>query len=258
MKKFPLVSVIIPTYNRKELVIRAIQSALYQTYPHIEIIVIDDGSLDDTFDYILNFYRGNDKIICLKNDTNYWPVFSRNRGVQLSKGHFIAFLDSDDRWIDCEKISRDVSFLWDGYSIIHSKAMVLKKNKVKTISDYYYFSLLIRPLHFSTVVVSRHLLDMNKIFDASWEWAEDYEFILRIAQKAKIKYLKHYTTLWEVTSNSFSNKVRVYSNIKCLKLVIQYRKIYSFFLIGLLYHFYLLSNSIRKKILVFIFSFLYF
>lgn len=259
MNNTPLVSVIIPTYNRKNLVIRSIQSALYQTYDNIEVIVIDDGSSDGTFEHLTQFYRDNGNVKCLKNEINSGPVFSRNRAINFSKGDFIAFLDSDDRWIDCEKISRDVSFLWEEYSIVHSKALVLKKNnKIKTINSLFYSSLLIRPLHFSTVTISRKIIDESALFNIYWEWAEDFEFILRIARKCNIKYLEYYTTLWEVTHNSFSDKVRVCSNIKCLKLIFQYRKDYPLFFVWVLYHLYLLINSIRKKYLIFIIRFFHF
>jgi glycosyltransferase involved in cell wall biosynthesis len=91
-----LVSVVIPTFNRSELVAKAIDSVLLQTYPFFEIIVVDDCSTDET---ILMLNKYGDKIRVFKNDVNSYVGFARNFGVSVANGEYIAFLDSDDRWL---------------------------------------------------------------------------------------------------------------------------------------------------------------
>jgi glycosyltransferase involved in cell wall biosynthesis len=91
---WPLVSVIIPVYNRASTVGRAVESVLRQTYRPLEVIVVDDGSTDGTAESLAAY---GDKIILIRQP-NGGPSSARNTGVRHSKGIFIAFLDSDDTW----------------------------------------------------------------------------------------------------------------------------------------------------------------
>ncbi len=91
-----MVSVIIPNYNRAELLIRAVKSALMQTYPVLEILICDDGSTDDSKLRILQLNESKVKWIdCGKNGR---PAIPRNQGIKHSKGNWLAFLDNDDEW----------------------------------------------------------------------------------------------------------------------------------------------------------------
>lgn len=90
----PLVSVIIPTFNRAGWLAESIGSVLGQTYPHLELIVVDDGSTDHTRDVVREF--GN--TLTYIHDVNRGVSAARNRGVAASRGNLIAFLDSDDVW----------------------------------------------------------------------------------------------------------------------------------------------------------------
>jgi glycosyltransferase involved in cell wall biosynthesis len=104
-----LVSVIIPTYNRADTIERAVQSVLDQTYREMELIVVDDGSTDNTED-VLRPYSG--KIILIKQD-NAGPSAARNAGIAAAKGAAFAFLDSDDVWLP-EKVELQVRNLLRG------------------------------------------------------------------------------------------------------------------------------------------------
>ena len=103
---WPLVSVIIPAYNRAHTVGRSVDSVLYQTYRPLEVIVVDDGSTDGTAAALDVF--GN-RIIVI-SQPNGGPSSARNHGVANSKGEFIAFLDSDDTWSP-EKLERQVRLM---------------------------------------------------------------------------------------------------------------------------------------------------
>ena len=93
-----LVSIVIPTYNRAHLVVEAIASALSQTYCHHEVIVVDDGSQDDTENVIRTTFGGNAKVRCIRQE-NRGVSAARNRAIEEARGEFIAFLDSDDSWL---------------------------------------------------------------------------------------------------------------------------------------------------------------
>jgi len=98
-KKKPLVSVIIPTFNRKRLIKKAIESVLNQSYKNFELIIVDDGSTDGTEGFIKKLSRKNKKIRYIKNKHKKGLPGARNQGIEISKGEFIAFLDSDDEWL---------------------------------------------------------------------------------------------------------------------------------------------------------------
>ena len=104
------VSVIVPTYNRCGLIVRAIDSILRQRYEHLEIIVVDDGSTDDTASVIANLSVQHPQIVYLANTHRKGPSGARNTGLEAAKGGYIAFLDSDDVWDD-HHLSEGVGFL---------------------------------------------------------------------------------------------------------------------------------------------------
>ncbi|MDD7280683.1 MAG: glycosyltransferase family 2 protein [Erysipelotrichaceae bacterium] len=94
----PLVSIIMPTYNCEKYVEEAIQSVINQTMEDWELIVIDDASSDDTYSIIKEF--NDSRIHIYKNEENLGVAKTRNKGMDLSKGKYIAFLDSDDIWLE--------------------------------------------------------------------------------------------------------------------------------------------------------------
>lgn len=100
-----LVSVVIPTYNRAGTIRTAIDSVLAQTYPHTEIIVVDDGSTDETYQ-LLKTYQQERKIIYLTQG-NSGPAAARNHGIKMAHGEFVAFLDADDHWLP-EKLAKQM------------------------------------------------------------------------------------------------------------------------------------------------------
>jgi glycosyltransferase involved in cell wall biosynthesis len=103
--KDPLVSVIIPSYNREKLIMKAIGSVMRQTFNDFEILVIDDASTDDTGEVIKNL--NNEKIRYFRMERNGGQCIARNFGIRNARGRYIAFLDSDDEWLP-EKLKLQV------------------------------------------------------------------------------------------------------------------------------------------------------
>ncbi|MGA1980071.1 MAG: glycosyltransferase [Sedimentisphaerales bacterium] len=104
----PTVSIIIPTYNRSRLIARAVKSVLNQTYQNFELIIVDDGSTDDTREIVAGF---NDKRIrYVRHEENKGEAAARNTGIKVARGGYIAYQDSDDEWFP-EKLARQMELL---------------------------------------------------------------------------------------------------------------------------------------------------
>ncbi len=106
MSRDPLVSIIIPTYNRAGLICQTIDNVFQQTYTRFELIIVDDGSTDDT---LANLRQSGQKIRVIEQQ-NSGPAVARNRGAAAARGEIIAFQDSDDLWKPT-KIARQVALL---------------------------------------------------------------------------------------------------------------------------------------------------
>ena len=91
----PLISIIIPCYNNRNFILEAIDSALNQTYPHIEVIVVDDGSTDHSYEFVADNLKGQSNLHLIRQE-NQGPAGARNTGFNLAAGDFLVFLDGDD------------------------------------------------------------------------------------------------------------------------------------------------------------------
>src|SRR6185312_15790823 len=94
----PLVSVVIPTFNRRHLILRAIESVVRQTYPRVEVIVVDDASTDGTVEF-LESKRFKAPLRVIRLEQNSGPSAARNKGIAHASGKYVALLDSDDYWL---------------------------------------------------------------------------------------------------------------------------------------------------------------
>ena len=199
MKSDCLVSVIIPTHNRKDLLKISINSVLNQTYQNIEIIVVDDFSTDGTKDFILSL-REN-RIRYFKNETNLYAAESRNIGIKYSKGEFIAFLDDDDEWLP-EKLEKQIPlFNNDQVGIVYSSINLFFETynfsykTVPTKKGYIYKSLLIKNYIGATpsvMVRKQAIKDIkdHKFFNSIFPAREEYDLWIRISKNWEIDYVK--------------------------------------------------------------------
>ncbi|MBN2534041.1 MAG: glycosyltransferase [Spirochaetales bacterium] len=193
MKMDMLVSVIIPVYNRMEFLKKAITSVESQTYRNYEIIIADDGSNDETIEYIKTIHH---KYICLNHTGK--PGRVRNNGFLASRGDYIAFLDSDDQW-QPGKLEAQVRFFIQnpGILICHTREIWIKNGK--TISQkkhrhkrsgYIFNDALVKCIIGpSTVMLKRKLFKDSGMFHPGLEIAEDYELWLRITAHNPVGYI---------------------------------------------------------------------
>src|SRR5215831_4367528 len=113
----PLCSIIIPTYNHGKFIERSVQSALNQTYPDVEVIVVDDGSTDATSERVKKYL---DQITYHRKE-NAGLGAARNTGIKISSGKYLQFLDADDT-IEAEKLERQIEFLEENadFAVVYS------------------------------------------------------------------------------------------------------------------------------------------
>lgn len=196
----PLVSVIIPTYNRIGTLPRSISSVLNQTYRNLELIVMDDGSVDGTEEYIKSIK--DDRIKYKRSEINLGPSTARNRGTELAQGEYLAFQDSDDEWMP-DKLEKQMAFMSeDGdVSLVYSEYGVYLGEKFISYvpsrgipyeekSGDIFTRLLLHPLIGTpTMVVKAEEFFREGGFNESLKAYEDYEFTLRFSREHKIGFI---------------------------------------------------------------------
>lgn len=217
-----LVSIVIPTHNRKDLLPDAIDSVLAQTYENTEIIVVDDASTDGTPEMLTKRYGHLDNIACIVNDRNCGPGYSRNTGVTYAKGDIVAFHDSDDLWMK-DKLERQMKLLSEAppdTAMVYC-AMVKRQGSYRlTVPDPgipleeksgkgFLRNLLIRPfVGAPTMVIEKDCFISSGGFDESLGCLEDYEFSIRLALVSNIEMIEeplYIQNLWREGSVNSDN-----------------------------------------------------
>jgi GT2 family glycosyltransferase len=183
------VSVIIPTFNRAHKIARAVASVLYQSFTDYELLVVDDGSEDETPEALTPF---RSHVKCFTHSKNLGVSAARNTGIRESHSPLIAFLDSDDYWLP-DKLAAQISFLSE-----HPEAVACQteerwirrgvrvnpmKKHFKPSGEIFVPSLKLCVVSPSAVVVKRSLLEEVGLFDEDFPVCEDYDLWLRISWK---------------------------------------------------------------------------
>ena len=192
----PLVSVIIPTYNRSELLKRAAESVLNQTFTNLECIIVDDASTDNTKDIVTEF--DDDRIIYLKHEENKHVSAARNTGINRAQGKYVAFLDDDDMWLPT-KLERQVQLLesldetvgfvycwmnyYDGDTLVQERLPTLR-------GDIFEKALASQPIgNASTLLVRKKCIEDIGGFDTNLLRGNDGDFIRRLCHSYKVDYI---------------------------------------------------------------------
>ena len=207
MNDKPLVSVIIPAYNCADYIVESIESALAQDYPNKEIIVVDDGSTDDTVATLSAF---DGKITVIRQE-NAGSAVARNTGIKASSGEFIAFLDSDDLWFP-GKLSLQVEYMeaHPDIGLVYHDWMVwelddngtfapldiptLPADRLATDPDnsgWIYRRLFSESIiHTTAAMLRRELVDKAGVFDTELRKGQDYEYWFRISRYTRVAKLR--------------------------------------------------------------------
>jgi len=224
MVKKPTVSVIIPTYNRAHLIGRAIKSVLNQTYQDFELIIIDDGSTDDTEDIIRQFQEKDKRIKYVKHDKNKGGSAARNTGIKAAKGEYIAFLDSDDEWL-LEKLKRQMKVFKNTSSeigVVYTGIISINEISEDTNIQYnipkkrgwIYEDLLAENCvgTTSTVLIKKKCFEKSGLFDESLPGCQDWEMWIRIAKEYQFNFIKDPLIRYHIHNNRITmdleNKIK--------------------------------------------------
>ncbi len=202
-----LVSVIVPVFNRQDYVAETIESIVKQTYKNIEIIIINDGSTDDSEKIIRTFQSQYPDAINIIDQQNQGQVKARNNGLKIARGEFIAFLDSDDVWA-LDKIEKQIPLFTDKVGLIYSGVEYIDTwgNAIgseqcdQDIKGAVYERLIVKNrMTGGTVIVKNEALKKVGLFDETLEAAENWDLWIRVTQfyevdfvdEALLKYRKH-------------------------------------------------------------------
>ena len=212
MTKYPLVSVIIPCFNHARYLDKAITSVLKQSYPHSEIIVVDDGSTEDIKSVTDNY----SDVIYIRQDNKGLPA-ARNTGIRKSKGNYLVFLDADD-WLYPRALEKnlehfkkrpDVAFVTGAFEYFYEQTneyVIAERNT----SDNYYIDLLhINHIAMIATVLFNRWVFNEYLFDEALKNCEDYDLYLNVTRKYKVHYHNEVIAVYRkhstnITVNSFA------------------------------------------------------
>jgi glycosyltransferase involved in cell wall biosynthesis len=220
-----LVSVIMPVHNGGQFVRQAIDSALAQSYPSVEIVVVDDGSTDTTPQVLESF---GSRIVHLRQE-NSGAAIARNTAIRAARGEYLAFLDADDLW-EKDKLTTQLAYFqqhadvdlvasgWRVHAAEEASHVLGDSAETTTITEVdpsirgwiYNELLLLCVLHTTTVVVRRRLVDKIGNFDAQLRRGQDYDYWLRASRVTPIHRLDAKLSIYRLhTSNNTWKPQRV-------------------------------------------------
>ena len=221
-----LVSVIIPYYNKKKFINKTINSAINQSYKHIEIVIVYDDENTDDLKFINEIKKKDKRIVIIQNKKKEGAGNSRNIGISNSNGKYIAFLDADDTW-EKNKLEKQIKFMdtnnldisHTSYYIVDEKNTILGKRFAK---NFFLLKELLKScdIGLSTVIIKKELISDETKFPML-KTKEDFVLWLKLLKNGKKIYaLNECLTFWTKSENSLSSSTyqkildgfRVYHN----------------------------------------------
>ncbi len=201
----PLVSVVIPTYNRAELIARAAHSVLLQAYSDLEVIIVDDASTDDTQDQIRSLQQVDHRIQYIQHETNRGAQAARNTGVQAAKGEYVAFLDSDNEWLPGKLQRQMVLFsshhnspgaVYCGYWKVSADGNALNDYAPRYRGQVYKQALGKWLTDTSTLVVRKDILEKIHGLDEHVRAYQEWDLCIRLARECEFDFVPECLVLY--------------------------------------------------------------
>jgi glycosyltransferase involved in cell wall biosynthesis len=214
MTRQPAVSVVIPAFNRRELLTRAVRSVFAQSYGEWEAIIVDDGSTDGTENVSAEF--ADERLRLIRHPARRGPAAARNTAIAASRGRIIAFLDSDDEWLP-EKLEKqvkafeeapaDVGVVYTGtwryfkgkkYGLPSPSIRNKEGDVLKTVLRGVYL------VPTPSAAVKKECLDRAGLFDESLPALEEWDLWIRLAKACRFAYIPELLTVSHYTPGSVS------------------------------------------------------
>jgi len=247
--KQPVVSIVLPTYNRAELLKKSIKSIVRQSFTDWELLVIDNESTDNTCDYMSEFSAADIRIKYFNIEKSVVPGISTylNFGIEKSCGKYIARMDDDDEWCYKDKLKQQVEFLDlnPDYVIVGGGTIMVDKDgkelyryfKKETDEEIRKHALLACPLDHPTVMFRKDAALSVGCYK-NYEMAEDWDFFLNLGKIGKLFNFREYFLYYRQTSSCISLKHKgKYQTILSrneLKIIKDYKEYYPNFCLGYL------------------------
>lgn len=242
----PLVSIIMPTFNRAKYLEDSISKILLQTYKNIELIIIDDCSVDETQIVLSNLKIIDSRIKIIQTGKNIGLIKSLNLALGLAKGKYIARADDDDAWINKNKLKEQINFLEENteYVIIGTGTIVINEKKEeifryrqpnsdKSIRAKMLFG---NPFIHSTVVFRKSILEKTGLYDENLSDAEDWDLWMRMGMYGKLYNFPTYDTYRFYGERGLSIKNRKNISKTRLQLIKKYKNKYPHFIPSYLFN----------------------
>lgn len=214
----PKVSVVIPTYNRANLLKRAIKSVINQQFEDFELIVVDDASQDNTPEVVESIDDGRIRYIRLRENSG-GPV-ARNIGIKKAKGEFIGLLDDDDEWLPnrlstqlkkFENLSSEFGVVYGGfYYVSQQDGRILGKRLPRYRGDVYRYLLRENFIGSPTLLIRRECFKKAGLFDRKLKSSQDWDMWLRIAKHYKFDYVNEIIAKYYVHGRQISFDMKKY------------------------------------------------
>ncbi len=212
----PQISTITLTKNRSDFISKAIESVKKQSFTNWELIIIDDVSSDNTSSIVQDYSSKDGRIKYYKNSTSQGISKNRNLGLSVALGKYIAVLDSDDEWIDKNKLQKQLDFLeknpdyvliGSDIKIVDERGNFIKNTNFETEDINIRNKILIsNQIPHSTVVYKKDLAEKIGGYDEKLSCVEDFDLFLRLGILGKYKNLKEITTSYTRHSQGISQK----------------------------------------------------
>ncbi len=204
----PMISVIIPTFNREDRIIEAVDSVLSQTYSNIEIIIVDDGSTDNT-ENVIKSHITDSRVKYIKKLENRGACYARNIGIANATGEYIAFQDSDDIWKK-EKLDEQIKFLES-----HNADFVfcrLRRGEKRAYfpsifvirNAYRKKDVIIKPCGSTQTFLGKRNCIKEVLFDEKLGRYQDWDYLIRVSEKYRTVYQKKTLVIQRIQQDSIS------------------------------------------------------
>jgi teichuronic acid biosynthesis glycosyltransferase TuaG len=240
-----------PYYKKDVFIDKTIESILNQTYQDIEILIIDDELNEQSSKVLKNLSDRDKRIKILLNEKNLGAGLSRNKGIEMATGEYIAFCDCDDLWSKFKLEDQlnfmkkfNIDFSFTAYQIIDKEGKIIGSRSAK---DNISFDELILScdIGLSTVMLKKKLFNNKNFYFPSIKTKEDYVVWLKLSQNGiKMKGIKKNYSYWRKLSNSLSSSSiqKIFDGYKVYNLYLNYSVIKSIFRLIILS-----INSVLKK-----------